>query len=78
MRKLRVEEVKLLAQGQSFKAQSLDRCFQMVLEPECWPLLDAVCLFHSVLGRITQTNRSLIHSGSLLISFQQNFSTRIY
>ena len=54
MRQLRLEELKLLTcPGQADKEQSQDTCPQMVLEPECQPVLYSSCLFHDVLEGIT-------------------------
>lgn len=73
MRKLRLEEVKLLAQGQSFKEQSLDRCSQLVLEPKCWPITYPVCSTVFLEASHKQTIHSFIQVVIYSLAFNKSF-----
>lgn len=61
-------------QGWSWEGAALDTCSQRELEPECGPILNPGCLFHSIPGSLTQANCSLLYSATcLFIGLQLNF-----
>lgn len=57
-------------QGRSWEGAALDMCSQEELEP----ILDPVCVFHSIPGSLTQAQCPLIYSDAcLFISLQLKF-----